>query len=663
MENRIGQQLGSYRLTRLIGQGGFADVYLGEHIHLNTQAAIKVLQMRLVGGNIEQFRHEAQIIASLVHPHIVRILDFGMKDDVPFLVMDYAPNGTLRQRHPKGTYLPPSKIASYVKQVAAALQYAHDRKLIHRDIKPENMLLDLHDEVLLSDFGVALMAQNTASQITNEVAGTAPYMSPEQIQGKPRLASDQYSLGVVVYEWLSGDRPFQGTLLELAMQHLTTAPAPLRGRIPGVSSELEEVVFTALAKEPQQRFANILAFATAFEQASQAAQASPSVVSDYTLPSQSTLPTLVRTPQNQSPQPLSAFTSFPTVSPISDGSQALAGDLPSPTPREDRATSAPVQTAKSLAPQRQINSPIPLVLPTPTPRKRHLRALALFTILAVLLLIGSIGATSIRAVVTSKFAVNERPHSSPATAKTANTPGSSTTSVTVTATVHVTPTVAPTAKPTTISIVQPTATPTAAQPTVAPTAKPTTAASSNPYSPFTGKLVLYDPLSNNSRGYGWEEIPLNANGESCQFTGGTYHAIAQTSYRPCHAASPSSNFTFEVHMQIIRGNCGGLSLRDTTNVAHAYYFQVCQDGSYGFYRFDSFSSIQTLASGSSTAIVKGLGQFNVIAAVANGSNFILYVNHQQVVSINDSTYSQGQFGVSADGNVEAAYSNANLWMM
>jgi hypothetical protein len=116
-------------------------------------------------------------------------------------------------------------------------------------------------------------------------------------------------------------------------------------------------------------------------------------------------------------------------------------------------------------------------------------------------------------------------------------------------------------------------------------------------------------------------------------------------------------------MQIIRGNCGGLSLRDTTAVAHAYYFQVCQDGSYGFYRYDGFSSIQTLASGSSAAIVTGLSQSNVIAAVANGGNFTLYVNRKQVVNINDGTYSQGQFGVSADGNVDVAYTNASLWMM
>src|SRR5215472_4016826 len=141
MEDRIGQKIGNYRLISILGQGGFAEVYLGEHLHLQTQAAIKILQMRLIDSNMEQFRIEAQSIASLVHPHIVRVLDFGVENGVPYLIMDYAPGGTLRSRHPKGTRLPPDLVISYIKQVAEALQFAHDRKLIHRDIKPENMLL------------------------------------------------------------------------------------------------------------------------------------------------------------------------------------------------------------------------------------------------------------------------------------------------------------------------------------------------------------------------------------------------------------------------------------------------------------------------------------------------------------------------------------------
>src|SRR5207248_4447652 len=162
MADRIGQQLGNYRLLRLIGQGGFAEVYLAEHIYLRTPAALKLLQVKAATQEeLNCFLKEAQTIARLRHPHIVRITDFGIDGDTPFLVMDYASHGTLRQRHPHGTRVALPLIVSYVEQIAEALQYAHDNKIIHRDIKPENMLLGERDEALLSDFGVALIAQTS----------------------------------------------------------------------------------------------------------------------------------------------------------------------------------------------------------------------------------------------------------------------------------------------------------------------------------------------------------------------------------------------------------------------------------------------------------------------------------------------------------------------
>ena len=155
----VGQRLGNYRLIRQLGQGGFAEVYLGEHIHLKTQAAVKLLHTRLTNDDIENFRREAQTIASLVHPHIVRVLDFGVEGHAPFLVMDYAPNGTLRSRHPKGTRVQLLHVVAYVKQVAHALYYAHAQRLIHRDIKPENMLLGRNNELYLPNFWRSLGAR------------------------------------------------------------------------------------------------------------------------------------------------------------------------------------------------------------------------------------------------------------------------------------------------------------------------------------------------------------------------------------------------------------------------------------------------------------------------------------------------------------------------
>lgn len=266
MTDRIGQQLGNYCLLQLLGRGGFAEVYLGRHIHLDTLAAVKVLHTQLSRDDSEQFHTEARTIAHLAHPHIVRILDYGIDNDTPFLVMDYAPNGTLHQQHPRGTLLPPTLVARYVTQIAAALQYAHEQGIIHRDVKPENMLVDRQKEILLSDFGIALAAQNSRYRSVHEMAGTISYMAPEQIQFHPCPASDQYALGITVYEWLSGERPFHGTFFEVASQHMLAAPPPLHNRVPGLSSALEEVLFTALAKDPARRFPSVQAFAQAFAQ-------------------------------------------------------------------------------------------------------------------------------------------------------------------------------------------------------------------------------------------------------------------------------------------------------------------------------------------------------------------------------------------------------------
>src|SRR5437660_708206 len=311
MTHHIGQQLGNYRLTRLLGKGGFAQVYLGEHLHLGTQAAIKVLQTQLTNNDVEAFRTEARTIAHLVHPHIVRVLEFGVEGKTPYLVMDYAPRGTLRQRHPRGVPLPLGLIVSYVKQVADALQYAHNEKLIHRDAKPENMLLGRHGEVLLSDFGIALVAQSSRYQGTQDMAGTMAYMAPEQIQGKPRPASDQYSLGIVVYEWLSGDRPFHGSLTELVGQHLSVPPPPLAEKVPAISRAVEQVVLTALEKDPHRRFGSMQAFATALEQACEAAPTRPVTLSpEIGSPRQPSLPSdgITALSSGQSPSPTNMVT-------------------------------------------------------------------------------------------------------------------------------------------------------------------------------------------------------------------------------------------------------------------------------------------------------------------------------------------------------------------
>src|SRR6266480_7243552 len=269
MTDRVGQQLGNYHLLKLIGRGSFAEVYLGEHQHLNSQAAIKVLNTHFTSEDKDRFYAEARTIARLTHPHIVRILDFNVEDGIPFLIMEYAPNGTLRQRHPKGTSVPLEIVVSYIKQVADALQYIHTQKLIHRDVKPESMLLGHSNEVLLAEFGTAIIAQSTRSaqvRQPQEVAESVIYMAPEQLMGKPRPASDQYALAIVTYEWLSGEPPFNGSVQQITNQHISTSPPSLHTEMPWVTTIVESIILKALTKDPQQRFASVQDFAQALEE-------------------------------------------------------------------------------------------------------------------------------------------------------------------------------------------------------------------------------------------------------------------------------------------------------------------------------------------------------------------------------------------------------------
>ena len=266
-----GQQLGNYSLMRLIGEGSYGRVYLGEHINLPSQAAIKVLKtdvVPLTDKDREMFLTEARTIAALEHPHIVRVRDYTFVDETPFFVMDYAPNGTLRERYTQGSIVPLAEVISYVEQIASALQYIHEQRLIHRDVKPGNMLLTATNNVLLGDFGLTIPSHRTETLITQQtgdVLGTTDYMAPEQGYGEPRPASDQYALGIVVYEWLCGTLPFKGNRNEIINGHERLPPPPLHEKNSSISPAIEHVILKALEKDYHRRFENVEAFSTALQ--------------------------------------------------------------------------------------------------------------------------------------------------------------------------------------------------------------------------------------------------------------------------------------------------------------------------------------------------------------------------------------------------------------
>lgn len=281
---REGLRFGNYHLRQLLGRKGCTEVYLGEDLHQHTQVAIKLLHGRREQDEATNFLIQACTLTELHHPHIVSVLDYGIEDDLSFLVMDYAPHGSLRERHVKGTRLPPDVVLRYARQIADALHYVHQRNLVHRDVKPHNMLLGDDNRVMLSDFGIAVVSHSLAS-IHSELSdfeGTVPYAAPEQLLGKPRRGSDQYALGIVIYEWLSGDWPFSGSFDEIAHHHLFTPPPLFKARGVELPPAVEQVVMQALEKDPIARFATIGQFVEALEAAIK--QHGLSEIKDQSLP-------------------------------------------------------------------------------------------------------------------------------------------------------------------------------------------------------------------------------------------------------------------------------------------------------------------------------------------------------------------------------------------
>jgi serine/threonine-protein kinase len=262
MVDRSGQHLGHYKLIRLIGRGGSADVYLARNLHLRSLCAIKILRTPLIRKGRYMFLEEARLVATLEHDHIVRILDFDVQNGIPFIVMSYAPHGSLRKHYPRGAQPGFDIILSYLEQIADALDYLHSRNLIHLDVKPENLLLGRNYEVLLGDFGIT----EVAHKVSGSRPGTINYMSPEHTRGKPCAASDQYALAICLYEWLTGQPPFSGTRTEIRWQHLHDRPVSLCDLAPDIPLAMEKVVLRALAKNPQLRYPSVGAFVAAFRE-------------------------------------------------------------------------------------------------------------------------------------------------------------------------------------------------------------------------------------------------------------------------------------------------------------------------------------------------------------------------------------------------------------
>ncbi len=280
---------------------------------LGTQAAIKVL-VDTAPEEREALLAEARKIAAWRHPHITLVLGFSEHQGFPYLVLQYAPHGTLKERYPPGQAFSIDTILPHVQQIAEGLQYAHERQTLHLDLKPANVLLDEQQAALISDFGISVILQPTKTHLTvRTFMGTPAYAAPEQFdeeRGRVTPASDQYALATMVYQWLTGRPPFEGaSFVALATQKVFKDPPPLGANVPPL---LAAVVLRGLAKDPRARYSSARVFAEALLAARYGAVGAPPA------------------PRDQSATPVSGplASAFQSAAPVQTSSALLSRSTP-----------------------------------------------------------------------------------------------------------------------------------------------------------------------------------------------------------------------------------------------------------------------------------------------------------------------------------------------
>lgn len=735
-----GLQIGRYHLLHLLGSGGMGEVYLANDTPVNRQVAIKVIRSEVSAYPTTEstteatrlFQREVKAIAGLDHPNILPLYDYGEEVvqgmNTTYMVMPYRSEGTLTtwlSKRGNLGLLTPLDVASIVAQAASGLQYAHDHNVVHQDIKPSNFLIRTREEnpqqpmLQLSDFGVAKISSAT-SNVSQSVRGTPTYMAPEQWEGNALPATDQYALAIMTYELLTGRAPFQGGLGQMMYQHMHVQPPPPSTYSSRVPAEVDEVLLTALAKKPEQRFLSIAAFARAFQQALQHLE-SPTlyggqsstklaVVSGNML-SQSHMSDVNATLAISEDEARNGTTRTITLS----GGQRISVSIPpgthegqvielddagKPVSASDTKPSGAIvltiavqATDRSVLPDRfnsydqtiastpnqplgrggrgdtplpphappplpitsgvDLNNQPPIYAPPPPlvygpvagyssavpvyppaapvskPRRFPIGIAIMMVVLAIVLASGG--------VFLAKAYIDQ-------------------------AITHATPVVSLTPLPTHVA----TAT---AVPTTPPTPTPS---STNPYTQ-SGRLVLNDPLVDNSQGHAWSE-GINALHARCYFSNGAYYSSQPNAgyFHSCMGqATDLTNFVLEVQITLLSGDYEGIVFRvNPGNPNQYYYFSVDQKGNYILRRSMDANASDTVIinQGPSSAITIGQNQTNTLAVVANFGNITLYVNQQKVAETSDNNFAHGIIGflVGNDGTdavAVAQFRNVRIWQI
>ena len=646
-----GRVLDRYELRRLVGRGGMADVYRGFDTRFQRDVAVKVFK-REDEELLRRFIREARLMASLHNSHLMPVFDTGVDDidGVPYyyIVMPFMDGGTLRGLIRRGP-LPLSDACRYLREIADALDYIHRKGIIHRDIKASNVLLDADGNSYLADFGIA-RSDSDATQLTStgNVLGTVDYVAPELFEPeyKADARSDFYSLGVLLYEMVTGRLPFSAeNQIAVVTMHMTKQP-PLPSRIVrNLSPQVERVILRSLEKNPDLRYASANAFADAFCQAITAPQAVSTIRNPATPVWQEDVPV-----QNV---PLVLPGTTPVV------------PQPSTTRRTTRAINEPPNVAPASRATQVFRSPS-------SPTRTRARVVTVIALLVLLAVIGPIIYVLLG-------------NSLPGTKGVAGTGGNTqtTTSGNGTTTKGATPTATPNQTATAQAFAL--ATQQALHATATAVARVTvtaqahfTATAGVIQTATTGTAVYHDALNDpNNANTQQEQWDSNAN---CVFASDGYHIKKGTSLlnegqlQGClEQAVRYNNMTISVDMKIISGHSGGVFFRVNTKTLGAYagyLFEVDNTGRYKISKSSNFSTgtgNATIQDWTPSSALK-VSAKNTLQFIANGNTFSFYANGTYLTTLQDTnnTFTDGYIAllattVTGGEDADIVYSNLSVY--
>ncbi len=639
-----GQTLGTCTLEQMIGQGGMGSVYLARQARPARNVAVKVLQPNMSMNSeiyqefLARFRREADVIARLDHVNIMPIYEYGEQANLAYLVMPYLSGGSLRDVLSRRTTLPLQEAIVYMDQAAAALDYAHAQGVVHRDLKPANFLLAADGRLVLADFGIARIMEESVAGAgltgTGTILGTPEYMAPEMARGEPiDYRVDIYELGVVLFQMLSGRLPFSGsTPLVVVARHIQE-PLPLLSREnPAISPEVDAVIQKATAKYPNDRYRSTREMAQALHNApipgasaatyrERAGEGVPTIRAGGQPVILPTPPTAQAPPYNA---PYNTPPSQQVQQPNTMSGTNAGGMYGNYTPQPGSYGTSPAQ--QPYAPQKP---------------KRH----PLWWVVGILLTLVLITFGVLAGVVITR---NNGQGTAP-------TPTSSTTAV-VTATTQATPTpgVTPTATPTTQATPTTAPSPTATQPTT--------------NVPLGQQLYATGtPGPNCDRAGGtWSitdgaQVNCLVNRTRLSNTGTALQGIFLTALP---GSTLPNNYVIQVRLQQAPASSAdfGVYFRNQpgANQQGTYSFLIHSDGSWSAYVYDNKSA-------QATELTKGTGALNDIHAavtldiVVSGQQFTFYADGQQLGTVSDTTYTSGTAGIALDQGGTVFASNFKLY--